>query len=107
MSAIRTSKQVPLDALGNSTRREIVCALAVGPKSVGEISDLLPVSRPAVSKHLRILEKAQLVTSRQSGNRNVFRLRPEGFEAASKWLDSFWDEALIQFAQIANQQESK
>ncbi len=99
--------QLTLNALGNSTRREIVCVLAVGPKSVGEISELLPVSRPAVSKQLRILEAAQLVASQSHGNRHVFHLDPNGFEAASNWLESFWDEALTQFARIADQEKSK
>ncbi|MCA9185948.1 MAG: ArsR family transcriptional regulator [Planctomycetales bacterium] len=65
--------------------------------SVGEIAALLPISRPAVSKHLRILETANLVTVEARGNRHFFRLHHSGFEAARTWLEAFWDEALDQF----------
>lgn len=90
-----------LEALGSAVRRDIVRILAPGPRSVGEIAARLPVSRPAVSKHLRVLEGADLVTHEQLGNRNVFRLDPVGFEAARRWLESFWDEALMRFALVA------
>ncbi len=89
------------DALGNPVRREIMRILAPGPRPVGEIADELPVSRPAVSKHLRILEEANLVAHDKQGNRNVFRLHPEGFEAARKWLEAFWDDALARFVLVA------
>lgn len=90
-----------LDALGNATRRHIVRILAPGPRSVGEIAAELPVSRPAVSRHLRILERAALVAHEPQGNRNVFRLHPGGFDAARRWLDSFWDDALERFVAVA------
>ncbi len=89
------------DTLGNPQRRAIVRLLAPGPRSVGEIAAELPISRPAVSKHLRLLESAQLVTHVSRGNRNEFRLQPEGFEAARAWLQSFWGNALSRFAVVA------
>ncbi len=90
-----------LDALGNATRRDIVRILATGPRPVGQIADELPVSRPAISKHLRILERARLVTFEAAGKKNVYRLRAEGFEAARDWFDGFWDDALARFALVA------
>jgi DNA-binding transcriptional ArsR family regulator len=90
-----------LDALGNPTRRAIVRALALGPKPVGEIAQKLPVSRPAVSKHLRRLESAGLVCHESRGTRNVFRLNRPGFESARAWLDSFWQQGLARFALVA------
>ena len=89
------------DALGNPMRRSIVRILAPGPQSVGQIAGRLPISRPAVSKHLRLLENAGLVTHLQQGNRNMFRLERRGFEEARSWLQGFWDEALTRFAFIA------
>lgn len=90
-----------LDALGNPTRREIVQMLSRGPRSVGAIASRLPISRPAVSRHLRVLEHAGLVAHDSVGNRNVFRLDRGGFEAARLWLDGFWTEALDALVQVA------
>lgn len=86
-----------LDALGNPTRREIVRLLAREPLPVGELAEQLPISRPAVSKHLRVLEHAGLVTSEPLGNRHYCRLDARGFRAAAAWLDRFWDDALTRF----------
>ena len=94
-----------LDALGNPVRRDILMLLADGPKHVGELADSLPVSRPAVSRHLRQLEQAALVTSTPSGRRTVVELRYDGFEAAGVWLDAFWDHALRRFAMVAENTE--
>lgn len=94
------------DTLGNPQRRAIVRLLAPGPRSVGEIASELPISRPAVSKHLRMLESAQLVTHVARGNRNEFRLQPQGFDAARHWLQSFWDDALSRFALVAENTEA-
>ena len=91
-----------LDALGNPVRREILRLLAPGPQPVGQIAHALPISRPAVSKHLRILEKATLVSHERQGNQNIFWLNPSGFEGARNWLESFWDIALTRFADLAN-----
>ena len=97
----RCRQEATLDALGNPTRRRIVRLLAPGPKSVGEIAAALPVSRPAVSKHLRLLETAELVVHRSEGNRNVFQLHRSGFDAARQWLDQFWDDALARLTMVA------
>lgn len=88
-----------LDALGHQTRRDILALLRVEPMPVGDIASRLPISRPAVSKHLRILERASLVQHTTHGTQNVFRLRHSGFSAARMYLESFWDEALIRFQQ--------
>lgn len=101
MAAANGQEELTLDALGNPVRRTIMRLLVSGPRAVGEIADALPVSRPAVSKHLRILERAELVAHEQKGNRNLFRLNPAGFRAARGWLDSFWDQALADFQRIA------
>lgn len=101
MLANITKNEATLDALGSPTRREIIRILSSGPKPVGTIASKLPVSRPAVSKHLQVLENAKLVTHEQQGNRNIFQLNQEGFEDAKQWLDSFWQEALFRFATVA------
>lgn len=90
-----------LDALGSQIRRDILALLREGPLPVGSIAGRLPVSRPAVSKHLRILQEADLVTYNASGRRNIFCLKPAGFRAARVYLDLFWDEALANFQQAA------
>ena len=69
--------------------------------SVGMIADQLPISRPAVSKHLRILNQARLVEYDSNGTRNIFRLRPSGFQTARLYLENFWDQALANFQQVA------
>jgi DNA-binding transcriptional ArsR family regulator len=73
--------------------------------SVGDIAARLPVSRPAVSKHLRILTQAELVEFTPVGTSNIFRLKHQGFDTARDYLDSFWDEALLRFKQAAEQQQ--
>lgn len=97
-----------LDALGNPVRRQILALLSTGTRAVGKIAAELPVSRPAVSKHLQILERAELVTCERQGNRSLFRLRAQGFADARSWLDAYWDEALGRFAMVAeNTKETK
>ena len=90
-----------MDALGHHTRRDILGLLKEGPMPVGLIADRLPISRPAVSKHLRTLRQAGLVEFDPTGTRNIFRIRPSGFKQARAYLDSFWDEALTNFQQVA------
>lgn len=90
-----------LDALGNPVRRQIVALLAQRPRPVGEIAAELPVSRPAVSKHLRVLEAASLVRFDVDGNRNVYTLASDGAAQARRFLDAFWSEALPRFAMVA------
>jgi len=90
------------EALGNAVRRDIVEALSEAPQSVGALALRLPVSRPAVSRHLRVLQEAGLVVHEGDGSRNVYRLRDAGFALARGWLMSFWDAALPRFAMLAN-----
>lgn len=100
-SAKALAQEDVFDALGNPVRRELMRLLAPGPRPVGELAASLPVSRPAVSKHLKILEDARLVAHDKQGTRSVFRLHPAGFEAARQWLDAFWDDALARFTLVA------
>jgi DNA-binding transcriptional ArsR family regulator len=86
-----------LDALGDRTRRAILEELRDGPKPVVEIARHLPVGRPAVSQHLRILKEAGLVTAQAVGTRRVYELDPEGIDAARRYLGSFWSDALSRF----------
>ena len=90
-----------MDALGLQTRRDILALLRAEALSVGDIASRLPISRPAVSKHLRVLERAGLVQHTAHGTQNIFRLRPSGFSTARMYLESFWDEALKSFQQAA------
>lgn len=83
-----------LDALGDPTRRAIVELLAQRPRNVREIADALPVTRSAVSQHLRVLKNARLVSDEAVGTRRVYRLAPDGYEEARARLDAFWREAL-------------
>src|SRR5579863_8365845 len=86
-----------LAALGDATRREIFDRLAEGPSSVGALASRLPVSRPAVSQHLRVLKEAGLVEETRSGTRRIYRLDPRGIGATRDWLDAHWDRALAAF----------
>ena len=86
-------------ALADPTRRRVFEKLSSGPKSVGEIAHGLPVSRPAVSQHLRVLKEAGLVADRAEGTRRVYAIDPHGLGALRQWLDQFWDAALQAFAE--------
>jgi DNA-binding transcriptional ArsR family regulator len=92
-----------LEALGDRTRRAIVQHLADRPRSVRELADQLPVSRPAVSQHLKVLKDAGLVAERTSGTRRIYRLNPEGVAALRDQLDTFWNRALDSYAEVAEQ----
>jgi DNA-binding transcriptional ArsR family regulator len=91
----------PLDALGDPTRRQIFELLRSGPRSVGELAAGLPVSRPAVSQHLRVLEEVGLVTHQRNGTRNVYELDSGGVTVLRDWVDEFWSEALARFKAAA------
>ena len=91
----------PLDALGDRTRRQIFELLRSGPRSVGELAGDLPVSRPAVSQHLRVLEDARLVTHRRNGTRHLYELDSAGVGVLREWVDGFWNEALARFKAAA------
>ncbi|MBS0333891.1 MAG: winged helix-turn-helix transcriptional regulator [Proteobacteria bacterium] len=84
-------------ALADPTRREVFERLADGPKAVGELADGMPVSRPAVSQHLKVLKEAGLVTDRAEGARRVYQIDPQGLGQIRAWLDRFWDQALEAF----------
>jgi DNA-binding transcriptional ArsR family regulator len=87
-----------LQALGDPTRRAIFESLAGGPKPVRVIADALPVSRPAVSQHLKVLKQSGLVADHAVGTRRVYRVAPEGVAAMRRYLDRMWDTALTAFA---------
>ena len=97
----KSAARDPFEALGNPQRREIVQLLARRPRSVQEISDRLPISRPAVSRHLKVLGQAGLVTSEGAGNRNVYRLDSHGAEAAADYLRRMWGDATTRFRLFA------
>src|SRR3954466_12750015 len=84
-------------ALADPTRREVFERLADGPRAVGELADGLPVSRPAVSQHLKVLKEAGLVTDRPEGARRVYQIDPLGLGQLRAWIDRFWDQALEAF----------
>lgn len=92
------------DALGDPTRRAIVDRLLRGPAPVGKLAEEFPISRPAISQHLRVLKEARLVTDRAEGTRRVYQLDPAGFEALRTYLDQFWSVALQAFQQKVEEQ---
>jgi DNA-binding transcriptional ArsR family regulator len=87
----------PFDALGNPHRRSIVELLAGRPLSVREIADELPISRPAVSRHLRLLEEAGLVVDERVGARHLYRLQEEGADAVRRYLEQVWGDVAARF----------
>jgi len=101
---VNTYQEEQLDALGDPTRRAIVQRLLQGPVSVGKLAEEFPVSRPAISQHLRILKQASLVTDQISGTRRVYQLNLEGFETLRSYFDQFWSIALTAFQQKVEEQ---
>ncbi len=91
----------PFDALGDPQRRAICAILSRGECSVQEIADELPISRPAVSRHLRLLKDAELVTDTSVGTRHLYRLRPEGVATVEEYLRSVWGDAARRFTLVA------
>ncbi len=98
------SARSSFDALGDPTRRAIVERLAEGPAAVGNLAQGLPVSRPAVSQHLRILKDAGLVSEISEGTRRIYRLDPRGIAAMREWLDAHWGSALRAFGDLTEQE---
>lgn len=96
-----------LSALADPTRRRVMESLRTGPRSVGDIARRMPVSRPAVSQHLKVLKEAGLVTDRADGTRRVYYVDPNGLAALRAWLDQFWDEALSAFQSEAKRSFEK
>ncbi len=96
-----------LDALGDPTRRAIFERLADGPQAVGELARDLPVSRPAVSQHLKVLKDAGLVVDRRAGTRRIYQLDPAGVGALRAYLDGFWQRSLTAFKAAVERQEEQ
>ena len=96
-----------LEILGDPTRRAIFERLAAAPKSVGELADALPVSRPAVSQHLKLLKESGLVTDRAEGTRRVYRVLPEGVSAMRDYLEHLWEAALAGFVAAVEQDSER
>jgi DNA-binding transcriptional ArsR family regulator len=92
-----------LQALGDPTRRSVLEQLRGGPRAVGDIAARLPVSRPAVSQHLRVLKEARLVTDRQEGTRRLYRVDQDGLAELRAYLERFWSTALQSFKAIVEQ----
>jgi DNA-binding transcriptional ArsR family regulator len=90
-------------ALADPTRRAIFERLAEQPSAVGELAGDLPVSRPAVSQHLKVLKAAGLVVDRADGTRRIYQLDPDGVDALRGYLDTFWNHALTAFKQVVEQ----
>jgi DNA-binding transcriptional ArsR family regulator len=95
----------PFEALGDPNRRAIVELLGDGDRSVQQLADALPISRPAVSRHLRLLKEAGLVTDRAEGTRRLYRLHDEGIEAVRAYLEQVWGEAAARFTIAAENTE--
>jgi DNA-binding transcriptional ArsR family regulator len=96
-----------MDALGDPTRRAIFERLAQGPTAVSEIAQELPVSRPAVSQHLKVLTQAGLVTHRKEGTKRLYQLDPDGIHALKTYFDRFWTQALGSFKAAAEKEEQQ
>jgi len=96
-----------LQSISDPTRRSVLESLRAGPQAVGEIAKNLPVSRPAVSQHLKVLKDAGLVKDRAEGARRVYFIDPEGLGELRRWLDEFWDDALTSFAREMNAVKSR
>ena len=96
-----------LAVLGDDTRRSIFERLAAGPRSVGELASELPVSRPAVSQHLKVLKEAGLVSDRALGTRRIYQLNPDGLADLRAYLDRFWNQALSSFKDTVEQRQKE
>lgn len=94
-------------ALADPTRRRILELVAVQPRAVGELADLLPVTRPAVSQHLKLLKEAGLVIDRAEGTRRIYRPDPAGLDLLRRQLDRFWNQTLANLKQLAEQEEEQ
>jgi DNA-binding transcriptional ArsR family regulator len=98
---------IRLEALGDPTRRAVFELLRDGPRAVGELARELPVSRPAVSQHLRVLKDAGLVTERRNGTRRLYRIDPRGVERLRVYFEAFWTEALASFKTAAENERRR
>jgi DNA-binding transcriptional ArsR family regulator len=94
-------------ALADPTRRAILELVAVRPRAVRELADELPITRPAVSQHLKLLKTAGLVVDRAEGTRRIYRANPAGLAALRAQLDRFWNQALANFKALAEEEEEQ
>ena len=92
----------PFDALGDPNRRAILALLGTHERSVQQLADALPISRPAVSRHLKLLKDAGLVVDRAEGTRRLYRLHDEGIEAVRRYLEQVWGEAAARYRMMAD-----
>lgn len=92
-------------ALADPTRRTILELVALRPRAVRELADELPISRPAVSQHLKLLKAAELVIDRAEGTRRIYRANPAGLAALRTQIDQFWNQALVNLKQLAEEEE--
>ena len=102
---METYPHAALNALGDATRRAIFERLGRGPSSVGELARELPVSRPAVSQHLRVLKEAGLVVDEAAGTRRLYRLNPQGVATLQVYFQQFWTLAMAEFQQAVERKE--
>jgi DNA-binding transcriptional ArsR family regulator len=102
-----TNQALPFTALGDPTRRAIFERLADRPLPVGELARDMPVSRPAVSQHLKVLKGASLVVDRAVGSRRIYQLDPDGLDALRAYLDQFWNRSLTAFKAAVEQAEEE
>jgi DNA-binding transcriptional ArsR family regulator len=104
---MNTYQAAQLDALGDATRRAILDRLLNGPLPVGELADDFPISRPAISQHLRILKDANLVIDRAEGTQRLYEINAAGFESLRQYFDQFWTYALHAFKRRAEEHSRK
>jgi len=99
------TRQDPFDALGDPNRRAILALLGTHERSVQQLTGALPISRPAVSRHLRVLKQAGLVTDRPDGTRRLYSLDPTGIEGLRAYFDLFWTQALAAFKEAVEKED--
>jgi len=104
---VATNGSAVLDALGDRTRRAIVERLADHPAAVGELAAQLPVTRPAVSQHLKLLKSARLVVDQAEGTRRIYRVDESGLRELRQQLDRFWNQSLANFKALVEQPEEE
>ena len=97
----------PFEALGDPNRREILRLLSTGDKPVREIAAAMPISRPAVSRHLRLLKDAGMVAEQARGTRRIYHLREQGMQAVQEYLEGIWGEAAARFRMVAENTDPK
>ena len=97
--------ETQLDAIGDATRRAILARLIAGPLPVGTLAEEFPVTRPAISRHLRILKEANLVIDRAEGTRRLYQVNPAGLASLREYFDRFWSQALAAFKEKVEEEE--